>query len=225
MKAMILAAGHGKRMLPLTEHTAKCLLKIGKKSLIEYHLEALARAGIKEIIINVAKWASQIQTALGDGSRYGVTIEYSYEGEEPLETGGGILHALPLIGDDPFLVISADIWTDFPFARLITAHQSPLHLIVVPNPPHHPRGDFQLIAGKLSSGEQSRYTYANIGIYHPDLFREWQKSSFPLVEIIRTAMNQQYAYGELYNGTWIDVGTPQRYDALQREMLHQQESE
>ena len=213
MKAMILAAGNGTRLLPLTEKTSKCLLKLGEHSLIEYHLYALAKAGVHEVVINAAKWAKQIQAALGDGSRYGLSIQYSIE-ETPLETGGGIRHAIGLLGAEPFLVVNADVWTDYPFEQLIKYHHSPLHLVMVNNPEHVPKGDYAIIDGHLQEAESERVTYSGIGIYHPNLFSDITDAAFPLKRVIDNAIKKNQAFGNVYQGTWIDVGTPARYHDL-----------
>ncbi len=218
MKAMILAAGRGERMRPLTDATPKALLKVGGKYLIEYHLLALAAAGIREVVINYAHLGEQFEPALGDGSRYGVSITYSPEGESGLETGGGIFNALPLLGEDPFMVINADIWIDYPFQNLLQHPSGQAHLVLVPNPSQHPQGDFALqgdrvLAQGLSEAEVC-LTFSGIGVYHPALFAQCQAGTFPLAPLLRTAMQKGQVSGEHYKGSWFDVGTPERLQQL-----------
>jgi len=215
MKAMILAAGRGERMRPLTDATPKPLLQVGCRALIEYHVEALVAAGFRELVINHARLGHLIEARIGDGSRYGAAIRYSPEGDTPLETGGGIYKALSLLGPGNFVVVNADIWTDFDFAALRGRRPVAAHLVLVPNPPHHPGGDFGLLDGRVRNELPVRHTYAGIGVYHPDLFRDSAPGSFPLAPLIRAAADRGEVTGELYSGTWIDVGTPQRLGLLQ----------
>jgi MurNAc alpha-1-phosphate uridylyltransferase len=214
MRAMILAAGRGERMRPLTDSTPKPLLQVGGKRLIEYHLEALAGAGFHEVVINHAHLGEQIEQVLGDGSRYGVSIHYSCEGEA-LETGGGIFHALPLLGEGPFLVVNGDVWCDYPFSRLREVETAAAHLVLVPNPPQHPNGDFLLHDGIVSdAGEGERLTFSGIGLYHPSLFDGCEPGAFALAPLLRRAMDDGRVSGELYAGRWFDIGTPQRLAQL-----------
>jgi MurNAc alpha-1-phosphate uridylyltransferase len=215
MKAMILAAGLGERMRPLTDHTPKPLLEVAGRALIEYHIEALVAAGLRELVINHSRLGHLIEARLGDGSRYGASIRYSAEGEAALETGGGILNALTLLGAGPFVVVNADIWTDFDFATLRRRHPAGAHVVLVPNPPHHPGGDFGLSEGLLKTDLPGRLTYSGIGVYHPDLFRGCAPGRFPLAPLIRAAAERGEVTGEVYPGTWIDVGTPGRLSLLQ----------
>ena len=215
MQAMILAAGRGERMRPLTDHVPKPLLQAGGKPLIVHHLERLASAGIRDIVINHAHLGEQIEATLGDGSRWGVRIRYSPEGKA-LETGGGIVRALPLLGLDPFLVVNGDIWTDLDFSRLRIETDRLAHLVLVSNPPHHPGGDFALSKGSVLSEGAPRYTFSGIGVYHPDLFRDQEPGAFPLAPLLREAMTRNLVSGELYRGRWSDVGTPGRLQALDR---------
>lgn len=215
MKAMLLAAGRGKRMRPLTDHTPKPLLSAGGKPLIEHHIERLARAGFEHLIINLAYLGEQIITALGDGGHWGVRIQYSQE-VHALETGGGIHHALPLIGLQPFLVINGDIWTDFDLSRLARPLQGLAHLVLVDNPDHHPDGDFALLNGRVSDHGTPRLTFSGIGVYHPDLFRACQPGPFPLAPLLRRAMASGQVTGEHFSGRWLDVGTPDRLQELDR---------
>lgn len=207
MRAMILAAGRGERMGELTATTPKPLLKVGNKYLIEYTLENIQRAGITEVVINVAYLGQQIQAALGDGSRYGVNISYSVE-DGRLEVGGGIYNALPLLGKDPFIVMSGDIITDFPLNRLSKLQKGLAHLILVRNPIYHQFGDFALAAdGFLELTGKPRYTYANIGLYHPDIFAECQPGFYPWNKVMFPKIENKNVTGELYEGNWFNVGT------------------
>ncbi len=214
MKAMILAAGRGERMRPLTDRTPKPLLTVGGKPLIQYHLEALARAGVRDIVINHAHLGAQIEQALGDGSRFGVLIHYSPEPEGALETGGGIFQALPLLGPAPFLVVNGDIWTDYPFERLPERPQGLAHLVLVGNPPHHPQGDFALHDGQVLEDGGHRLTFSGIGVYVPALFAGCEPGRFPLAPLLRRAMAGGQVGGEHYRGRWVDVGTPGRLAEL-----------
>lgn len=216
MKAMILAAGRGERMRPLTDTTPKPLLRAGGKRLIEYHLERLAQAGIHDVVINHAHLGEQIEQALGDGSRYGLSITYSAEGKA-LETGGGIFHALPLLGEAPFLVINGDIWCDYPYASLLSREVALAHLVLVDNPPQHPTGDFVLEAGRVHDSHQGeRLTFSGVGLYHPRLFDGCEPGAFSLAPLLRRAMAAGEVSGEHYRGRWFDIGTPERLEQLDR---------
>ncbi len=219
MKAMILAAGRGERMRPLTDKTPKPLLKAGSKRLIEYHLENLAKAGFYDIVINHAHLGEQIEHVLGDGGRYGVRIAYSAEGQA-LETGGGIFKALPLLGDTPFLVINGDVWCDYPYEALMRRKVSQAHLVMVDNPAQHPQGDFVLEHGKVHDKEGERLTFSGIGVYHPKLFSGCEAGAFALAPLLRRAMAADLVSGEHYRGRWFDIGTPERLQQLDR-MLQQ----
>jgi MurNAc alpha-1-phosphate uridylyltransferase len=210
---MILAAGRGERMRPLTDTTPKPLLQAGGKALIEYHLEALAAAGFDTVVINHAHLGEQLQQALGDGSRFGLRIRYSPEGEA-LETGGGIFRALPLLGDGPFAVINGDVWSDYPYARLRRLQPERAHLVLVDNPPQHPQGDFLLQGGRVAVGEGQRLTFSGIGVYHPTLFAGCREEAFPLAPLLRRAMAEGRVSGEHYRGQWFDIGTPERLARL-----------
>ena len=219
MKAMILAAGRGERMRPLTDTVPKPLLEAGGRSLIEYHLLALARAGVTDIVINHAHLGAQIEARLGDGGHYGVRIVYSSEGERGLETGGGILRALPLLGAGPFIVVNADVWTDYAFAALPRAPQALAHLVLVPNPGHHPTGDFTLIDGRVGNDDAGpRHTFSGIGVYRRELFNGCAPGAFPLAPLLRTAAASGEVSGELYAGSWMDIGTPERLAELDRRL-------
>lgn len=214
MKAMILAAGRGERMRPLTDHTPKPLLEVGGRALIEYQIEALVAAGFRQLIVNHGRLGHLLEARLGNGSRYGADIDYSPEGEAPLETGGGIYRALPRLGPGAFVVVNADIWTDFDYARLRGCQPIAAHLVLVPNPPHHPAGDFGLLDGLVGNALPLRHTYAGIGVYHPDLFKDSAAGAFPIAPLIRAAADRGQVTGELYSGRWIDVGTPDRLTLL-----------
>ncbi|MGQ0658854.1 MAG: N-acetylmuramate alpha-1-phosphate uridylyltransferase MurU [Chromatiales bacterium] len=210
MKAMILAAGRGERMRPLTDDLPKPLLPVAGRPLIEYHLERLALAGVKEVVINHGPLGHLVEAALGDGSRYGLAIRYSAEGEQPADTGGGVVKALPLIGDGPFVVVNADVWTDYPYSRLTAGLEGLAHLVLVPNPAHHPAGDFCLRDGWVASEGVRRYTYSGLGLFHPRLFAGYQPGRFPLAPLIRHAAQAGAVSGEVYDGIWVDIGTPAR---------------
>ena len=237
--ALVLAAGRGERMRPLTDATPKPLLEAGGKRLVEWHLEALARAGVRDVVINVAHLADRFEPVLGDGARYGVRIRYSREGDEPLETGGGMLHALALLGDAPFLAVNGDIHTDFDPASLPAEPRALAHLVLVDNPPHHPRGDFVLeadgrvtseavpAASHLGTTDTTRnLTFAGIGVYRGELFERWRDvigdtpgaratpPRFALAPLLRAAMARGLVDGTHHRGSWSDIGTPQRLAAL-----------
>jgi MurNAc alpha-1-phosphate uridylyltransferase len=213
MRAMILAAGRGERMRPLTDKVPKPLLPAGGKPLILHLIAGLAAAGVRELVINHAHLGEQIEERLGDGARWGVEIRYSPEGRA-LETGGGIFRALPLLGPDPFLVVNGDIWTDLDFARLHRAEGRLAHLVLVDNPAHHPRGDFTLRGVDVLTEGEPRYTFAGVGIYHPDLFQGCNPGTFPLAPLLRSAMAEGRVSGEHFAGRWLDIGTPARLQAL-----------
>jgi MurNAc alpha-1-phosphate uridylyltransferase len=225
MKALVLAAGRGERMRPLTDSVPKPLLLAGGKALIEYSIAALARAGITELVINHAHLGAQIEQKLGDGSRYGVRIAYSPEPDGALDTGGGIFQALPLLGDAPFLVVNGDVWTDFPFETLSLPRDSLAHLILVDNPPHHPDGDFCLEQGRVHPGGRGpRLTFSGIGVYSPRLFAGCAHGIFPLIPLLRSAMERGEVSGERYAGLWFDIGTPERLAALNQRLAGGHES-
>jgi N-acetyl-alpha-D-muramate 1-phosphate uridylyltransferase len=223
MKAMILAAGRGERMRPLTDAAPKPLLCIGGKPLIQHHLERLAAAGFREIVINTAWLGDMIETALGNGAQFGLAITYSHERPEALETGGGIFNALPLLGSAPFLLVNGDVWTDIDFAALRREPPtgSLAHLVLVPNPPQHTRGDFLLARGLVSEGEGMRHTYSGVGIYRSELFAGCTPGKFPLLPLLRRAIAERRLSGELHAGRWFDIGTVERLAALDAEMLRE----
>ncbi len=222
MRAMILAAGRGERMRPLTDETPKPLLCAGGKPLIVWHIEALVRAGIGDIVINHAHLGRMIEATLGDGARFGAAIRYSPEGEA-LETAGGIANALPLLDDEPFAVINGDIACDYDCARLpalaraMPGRHLQAHLVLVPNPPHHPRGDFSLCDGNVSDEGEPKLTFSGIGLYDPALFAGIERGTkAKLAPLLRSAMGRDKVSGELHAGRWMDVGTPERLAELDR---------
>jgi len=216
MKAMILAAGRGERMRPLTDQTPKPLLEVNGKTLIEYHIEALVRAGISEIVINHGWLGEQIPRKLGDGSRYGAAILYSPEPPEALETGGGITQALPLLESDPFLVVNGDLYTDYPFSKLLQDSSSLAHLVLVDNPDHHPQGDFLLDSERVTAygGGAGQLTYSGIARFDPAFFDASRQGRFPLAPLLFEGVSQGGVSGEHYQGRWSDVGTPERLAQL-----------
>ena len=210
---MILAAGRGERMRPLTDSTPKALLRVGNRTLIEHHLHALVDAGIREIVINLAWLGSQIRDFLGDGRRYGVSIVYSDEGNSALETGGGIAKALPLLGPEPFWVINGDVYARFAVRNDVLAARSLAHLLLVPNPPHNPVGDFALEGTAVGNNGAVMYTYSGIACLRPELFAGNPGGAFPLAPLLRGAAEQGRLSGEVLDGVWLDVGTPERLAA------------
>jgi len=230
MKTMILAAGRGQRMRPLTDQTPKPLLSVGGQPLISWHLKRLAAAGLKDIVINHAWLGEQIEARLGDGRQWGVSIAYSPE-TTALETAGGIAHALPLLGHEPFLLINGDIWCDWPLERALTvAHQWPetgaplAHLVLVPNPAHHTGGDFAISEeGSLNASAQPRLTYSGIGIFQPALFEHLTAEGIPpkpspLGPLLKQAMTANQISGEVHQGQWMDIGTPERLERLDEQI-------
>jgi MurNAc alpha-1-phosphate uridylyltransferase len=219
MKAMILAAGRGERMRPLTDHVPKPLLPVGGKSLLGHLIDGLASAGFRELVINYAHLGEQLPARFGSGERHGVTISWSPEPDGALETGGGIFQALPRLGER-FLVVNGDIWTDYPFARLRQCPVGLAHLVLVDNPPQHPQGDFALDHGRVQAEGAPRLTFSGIGVYHRDLFRDCRPGRFPLAPLLRAAMAAGQVSGEHYPGRWRDIGTPERLAELDRELTN-----
>jgi MurNAc alpha-1-phosphate uridylyltransferase len=217
MKAMILAAGKGERLRPLTLHTPKPLVQAAGVPLIEYHVRALAAAGFRELVINHAWLGQQIEDYLGDGAEFGLSIQYSAEGE-PLETGGGIFRALPLLGDQPFVLVNGDIFTDYPFAQLRRPLAGLAHLVLVDNPPHHRTGDFALCAERVDEAhtDQPSLTYSGIAVLAPALFAGCQPGAFKLAPLLRRAMGEGLVSGERFAGRWVDVGTHERLAEVER---------
>ena len=225
--ALIFAAGLGERMRPLTERTPKPLLCVGGKPLIVWHLEKLAALGVNYVAINTSHLAEQFPETLGDGSRWGLRIRYMYEGPTPLETGGGLLNALPLLGPEPVLAISGDVWCDADFAALPAEPDGVAHLLMVDNPAHHPAGDFRLDAqGRLHADGEPRLTYSGIGVFRRELLDDWRTAvgdtagaevrppRFKLRPLLEVAMARGALTGSLHRGRWTDVGTPQRLAEL-----------
>jgi MurNAc alpha-1-phosphate uridylyltransferase len=213
MKAMILAAGRGERMRPLTDRTPKPLLTAGGRPLIEHTIESLVRSGFVDIVVNTAYLGDQIEAHLGHGASLGARIAYSAEGEA-LETGGGIYRALPLLGEDPFLVVNGDVATDYPFGRLRSQPSGLAHLVLVSNPSHHPRGDFALHDGMVLDSVDGRFTFSGVGVYRPELFAGCSPGKFPLAPLLRRAMADGLVSGEVYAGFWMDIGTIDRLQAF-----------
>jgi len=218
MKAMILCAGRGVRMRPLTDSTPKPLLQVAGRPLVEYHIEKLAQAGVTDIVINHAWLGEQIEQALGDGRRWGVSIQYSAE-TSALETAGGIIKALPSLGDKPFIVVNGDVWSDYPFSQLLPLEPKAAHLVLVTNPEHHPQGDFALLDGvgeyrQVAEQGDKKFTYSGISVMNPVLFSGLEVAKTPLAPLLRSAMAKQQVTGELYQGDWVDVGTPERLVTL-----------
>ncbi|HEY0662175.1 MAG TPA: nucleotidyltransferase family protein [Lysobacter sp.] len=230
MKALIFAAGLGERMRPLTNNTPKPLLVAGGKSLIAWHLEKLAAIGVRDVVINTSWLAEQFPQVLGDGSQWGLRLQYSYEGDTPLETGGGMLHALPLLGSDPFLLVNGDIWTDYDFAHLPRAPEGLAHLVMVDRPGHATNGDFALDAsGYVRPDGATLLTYAGLGIYRPQLLADWRgvidgneasgdPPRFRLAPVLKAHMPGNRITGEHHRGRWTDVGTPDRLARLDDEL-------
>lgn len=217
MKAMILAAGRGERMRPLTDACPKPLLKVGDKSLIEHLIEALVAADIRDIVVNHAHFGEQIVARLADGTRYGAHIRYSDESTGALETGGGIFKALQILDSDPFLVVNGDIWTDYPFAQLPRRLDGLAHLVLVDNPAHHLKGDFVLRSPHVVADGEPKLTFSGIGVYARALFADCQPGKFQLAPLLRAAMARQAVTGEHFRGRWSDVGTPERLHDINRE--------
>jgi len=238
MKALIFAAGKGERMRPLTDRTPKPLLQVDGKPLIAWHLEKLAAMGVSDVVVNTAWLAAQFPATLGDGSQWGLRLHFSYEGAEPLETGGGILNALPVLGDAPFLAVNGDIWTDFDFARLPREPAGLAHLLLVDNPPQHPRGDFGVddadrvypYPDSPAPGPLQALTFAGVGVYRPELLLDWRNvigdtpgagktpPHFGLTPLLRAAMLRTQVTAERHRGAWTDVGTPERLALLNAEL-------
>ena len=229
--ALIFAAGLGERMRPLTDHTPKPLLHVGGKPLIVWHLERLAAAGVHYVVINTAHLAEQFPDTLGDGARWGLRIRYAYEGPTPLETGGGMLHALPLLGSEGFIAINGDIWIDADFAALPAQPQGLAHLLLVDNPAQHPRGDFVLTAdGQVHDAGEPRLTFSGVGVYRAQLLQNWraviaaadsthaQPPRFKLAPLLRAAALRGQVSGSHHRGQWTDVGTPQRLAQLEAQL-------
>jgi MurNAc alpha-1-phosphate uridylyltransferase len=215
---MILAAGRGERLRPLTDTTPKPLLEVGGKLLIEHHLERLAAAGFHEVVINLSHLGEKIRDTLGNGSTWGLNIHYSPEPAGALGTGGGIKQALPLLGESPFAVINGDVFSCYPLARLRAIKCDHAHLVLVPNPTHNPVGDFALQGGYVSADGQPRHTFSGISVYHPRFFNSAPGGSFSVVPLLQTAMAVQHVTGEFYRGVWHDIGTRERLESLRGQL-------
>jgi MurNAc alpha-1-phosphate uridylyltransferase len=213
-KAMLLAAGKGERMRHLTENTPKPLLQVAGKSMLAHQLDKLAAAGFNQVVINLGHFGEQIKEEAIRAASSALTVSFSDEGEEPLETAGGILKAMPLLAGGPFLVINSDVWCDYPLDTLPADPEGLVHLIMVDNPEHHPEGDFALKDGRVHLQEGPRYTYSGIGVYRPELFDECQPGKLPLAPLIRHAASMDLVSGEHHTGVWQDVGTPERLAEL-----------
>jgi MurNAc alpha-1-phosphate uridylyltransferase len=215
LKAMILAAGRGERLRPHTDITPKPLIQVGKHRLIEYHLLNLAKAGIKDIVINISWLADQIRETLGDGSKYSLNISYTDEGEEALETAGGIINAMPQLGDEPFIVINGDIWSDYDLTRLINrCSEHEAHLVLVNNPEHNTAGDFAIEQGLIKNTGEKKLTYSGIGLFTSGFFADINPGKKALAPILRKKSEQNKVSGEFYNGQWVDIGTIERLAQL-----------
>ena len=225
--ALIFAAGLGERMRPLTDRTPKPLLAVRGKPLVVWHLEKLAAIGVHYVVMNTSHLADQFPEALGDGSRWGLRIRYAYEGPAPLETGGGMLNALTLLGPEPFIAINGDIWTDADFSQLPAEPRGVAHLMLVDNPSHHPKGDFALDQqGVVHNDGDARLTFSGIGVYRRELLNNWRDvigdnadanakpPRFKIAPVLRAAINQGAITGTHYRGAWTDVGTPERLASL-----------
>ncbi|MEK9773343.1 MAG: nucleotidyltransferase family protein [Opitutae bacterium] len=219
MKAMVLAAGFGNRLRPLTDHTPKPLVSIAGKPLIVHHLEKLANAGFSEVVINLGHLGHKIPQALGDGSQWGLSIAYSDEGPDPLETGGGLTKALPLLGSDPFLVVNGDVWCDLDFGSIpksLPANDlAMLYLARIPS--WRNRGDFSLLGSRVIESENPEYLYTGIALYHPRILEGAKVEKFSIVPRLKDAIANDFVGGNLFSGRWDDVGTPERLNALQAE--------
>jgi N-acetyl-alpha-D-muramate 1-phosphate uridylyltransferase len=222
MKAMILAAGRGERMRPLSDAVPKTLLRAGGRPLVAHLIERLARSGFSHLVVNVSHLGALIERELGDGARHGVHIVYSRE-EQPLETGGGIAYALPLLGREPFVAVNSDIYCDFDFARLpaaaaaLASGGASAHLVLVDNPPHHEAGDFSLGDGRVGADGGRKFTFSGIGVYAPELFAGIERGTkCQLAALLKPAMAQGRVSGEHHRGLWMDIGTPERLATLDR---------
>ena len=216
MIAMILAAGRGERLRPITETLPKALVEVQGRSLIERHLDTLAEAGIETVVINLGWLGQQIIERIGSGHAYGLKVIYSPEGDDILETGGGIRRALPLLGNEPFLVVNADVYTDMPVPSVSLVEGDVAHLFLVPKPEYRAHGDFELREGRVIDGESPGLTFSGVALYHPRFFSECEPGRFPLAPMLREAARAGRVSGSIYDGLWEDVGTPERLEQLNR---------
>ena len=218
MKAMVLAAGRGERMRPITDKLPKPLVPVAGKPLIDYHLERLAAAGVRDVVVNLSWLGERIRAALGDGGDYGLSISYSEEGPVPLETGGGIFKALPLLGPGPFLVVNGDTWSDIDYSHLALEDGANGRIVLVPNPTHNLRGDFGVEGDFVVDRPTDRFTYSGVGAYRPEFFDGCSPGRFPMLPLLKRAIAARVLRGELHGGEWCDVGTPERLAALDAEV-------
>lgn len=218
MKAMVLAAGRGERMRPITDKLPKPLVPVAGKPLIVYHLERLAAAGVRDVVVNLSWLGERIRAALGDGGDYGLSISYSEEGPVPLETGGGIFKALPLLGPGPFLVVNGDTWSDIDYSHLALEDGANGRIVLVPNPTHNLRGDFGVEGDFVVDRPTDRFTYSGVGVYRPEFFDGCSPGRFPMLPLLKRAIAARVLRGELHGGEWCDVGTPERLAALDAEV-------
>ncbi len=218
MKAIVLAAGRGERLRPITDNVPKPLVPVGGKPLISYPLRALAKTGIRDVVINLSWLGERIRETLGDGRDYGVRIRYSEEGPVALETGGGIFKALPLLGPEPFLVVNGDVWTDIDFGDIRLDEDADACIVLVPNPTHHPRGDFALDGDVVVQRDVGRLTYSGVGIYRPEFFSGCSPGRFPLVPLLNRAIAAGRLHGKVHQGEWCDVGSPERLAQLDQQV-------
>ena len=216
MIAMVLAAGHGERLRPLTETTPKALVEVRGRSLLERHLDKLAAAGIDTVVINLGWLGDKIAERVGCGADYGLNVIYSPEGDNILETGGGIQRALPLLGHDPFLVVNADVYTEMPVPPAELATSDAGHLVLVPRPAHKEHGDFDLRDGRVRESVDATYTFSGVAVYRPEFFADCKPGRFPLAPMLKAAAREDRLAGSLYEGVWEDVGTPERLAELNR---------
>ncbi len=218
MKCMILAAGLGERLRPLTNNLPKPLIELAGKPLIEYHLEKLKLSGFEQVVINLSYLGEKIKKYLGNGDRFDLQIEYSDEGDEPLETAGGIINALPLLGSEPFLVINSDIWCDHKLSFANLHNEKHAHLVLIDNPAHNSNGDFAYEFGNIYNQGKHTLTYSGIGVYHPLLFKEFKNEKLPLAPILRNAIDNKLVSAEYFSGKWFDIGTIDRLDEANRHL-------
>lgn len=218
MKAMVLAAGRGERMRPITDKLPKPLVPVAGKPLIVYHLERLAAAGVRDVVVNLSWLGERIRAALGDGGDYGLSISYSEEGPVPLETGGGIFKALPLLGPGPFLVVNGDTWSDIDYSHLALEDGANGRIVLVPNPTHNLRGDFGVEGDFVVDRPTDRFTYSGVGVYRPEFFDGCSPGRFPMLPLLKRAIAARVLRGELHGGEWCDVGTSERLAALDAEV-------
>lgn len=216
MRAMILAAGRGERLRPLTDTVPKSLVEVQGKSLLERHLENVRRSGIEDVVINLGWFGEQIVDRVGAGSMYGLNVSYSNEHDDILETGGGIHKALPLLGDKPFLVVNADVYTDMPIPDVSLSRRDMGHLVMVPSPPYRDGGDFDVEDGRIRNGESQKLTFSGVAVYRPEFFTGCEAGRFSIVPMLREAADEDLLQGSIYAGMWADVGTPERLADIDR---------